>query len=345
VTLSLDLKMQRYSDARARAFERDVLARVEALPGVRRVALAQYIPLGGMVEFRPYYPAGRAIDPEARVPTTAVNRVGPGFFDTLHLPLRRGRALTAADEQAESRVAIVNERLAADLAADGNAIGARVILGSPDTPSLEVVGIVADVIVDEFGETVRPAIYLPRDGRVSELSIIAWTALEPGVALRVIEGAVHSLDGSLAIFEPMTMTGHLAERMDGERGLSRMLGVAGLLALGLAAFGLYGVTAYAVTRRTKEIGVRVALGATRTGILQMVLVDAGRLAAGGIIMGLVPGFLLTYLLSGMIFGVRPIDLPTIGAATLLLAIAAVVASYVPARRALRVDPIVALRTE
>ncbi len=160
------------------------------------------------------------------------------------------------------------------------------------------------MIVDEFGEAPQPAIYLPRDGRVSELSIIAWTAVEPGVALRAIERELHSLDGSLAVFEPKTMTGHLAERMDGERGLTRMLGVAGALALGLAAFGLYGVTAYTVTGRTREIGVRVALGASRSGILQMILGDAARLAAGGVVVGLVPGFLVTYALSGMIFGVR-----------------------------------------
>ncbi len=345
VTMSLDLKMQRYTDARARAFERDIVARVEALPGVRRATLAQYIPLGGMVEFTPFYAAGRAIDPQARVPATAVNRVGPGFFDTLRLPLRRGRTLTAADEQADPRVAVVNERLAADVAADGNAIGARVILGSPDARPLEIVGIVADVVVDEFGESARPAIYLPRDGRVSELSIIAWTALEPGMALRAIEREVHSLDGSLAVFEPMTMAGHLAERMNGERGLTRMLGVAGVLALGLAAFGLYGVTAYAVTRRTREIGVRVALGASRTGVVRMILGDAARLAAGGIVAGVLPGFLLTYALSGMIFGIRPTDVRALAAATVLLAVAALIASYLPARRALRVDPMVALRME
>jgi predicted permease len=345
VTLSLDLKMQRYTDARALAFERDLVARVESLPGVYRAALAKYIPLGGEVEFTNYYAAGRTIDPDARASTTAVNMVGPGFFEALRLPLRRGRGIVDADLQTKPLVAVVSEALAAQLAPGGNAIGERVTLGSPTAPPLEIVGIVADVVVDEFGEAPHPAIYLPRSGRAGEFSLIASTALAPAAALQAIEREVRALDGSLAVFEPMTMTQHLAERMDGERGLSRLLGVAGALALGLAAFGLYGVTAYAVTRRTREIGVRVALGASRRGILQMILGDAARLAAGGIIVGLVPGFLLTYVLSGMIFGVRATDLRAIASATILLILAALVASYLPARRAMKVDPIVALRTE
>jgi putative ABC transport system permease protein len=239
----------------------------------------------------------------------------------------------------------VNEALAARLAPDGNAVGERVILGAPTAPPVEIVGVVADAIIDEFGERPLPAVYLPRDGRAGEFSIVAWTALEPGAALRTIEQAVRSLDGSLAVFEPMTMTQHLAERMDAERGLSRLLGLAGGLALALAAFGLYGVTAYAVARRTREIGVRVALGASRRGILQMILRDAIKLAAWGILSGLIPGFLLTYALSGMIFGVAPTDLRAIAASTALLIVAAITASYVPALRALRVDPIIALRAE
>ena len=233
------------------------------------------------------------------------------------------------------------------------------ILGSPTSPPLEIVGIAANALVDEFGEAPQPAAYLPRRASAGELSIIAWTGLEPGAALRAIEQEIHALDASLAVFAPRTMAQNMAGRMDGERGLSRMLGVAGALALGLAACGLYGVTAYAVSRRTREIGVRVALGAGRRGILRrsrrarrgaawdpaMILGDAARLAAGGILAGLVPAFLLTYALSGMIFGVEPTDLRAIGVSTMLLIASALTASYVPARRALSVDPIVALRTE
>ncbi len=345
VTVSLDLKMQRYSAARALAFERDLLTRIRSLPSVRDAAVAQYIPAGGRVELTSYYLPGRPVDPDARPPVAAINAIGTGFFETLQLPLRRGRALSDADEQAPPRVVVVNEALAARLVPDGDAIGTRVILGSPTSPPLEIVGIAANALVDEFGEAPQPAAYLPRRAGAGELSIIAWTGLEPGAALRAIEQEIHALDASLAVFAPRTMAQNMAGRMDGERGLSRMLGVAGALALGLAACGLYGVTAYAVSRRTREIGVRVALGAGRRGILRMILGDAARLAAGGILAGLVPAFLLTYALSGMIFGVEPTDIRAIGVSTMLLIAATLVASYVPARRALRVDPIVALRTE
>src|SRR5262249_45033447 len=152
-----------------------------------------------------------------------------------------------------------------------------------------------------------PAVYLPHDGTAGELSIIAWTSLGPAAALNAIEREVHSLDAALAVFDPSTMSQHVADRMDGERGLSRMLAVAAALALGVAAFGLYGVTAYGVTRRTREIGVRVALGASPVGILQLVLVDTARLAVTGIVTGLLPGIAIAYFLSGTIFGVTPAD--------------------------------------
>jgi predicted permease len=345
VTLSLDLKMQRYSDARALAFERDVVARLEAIPGIRSAALAQNVPLGGTVELTSYYPAGRPIDREARAPRTTLNRVGAGFFETIGLPVRLGRTINDGDVKRDATVVVVNETLARVLATDGNAVGAQVIVGSADSRPLDVVGVVADAVVDEFGEPPQPAVYLPRDGRAGELSIIAWTAIEPAVALRAIESEIHAIDGSLAVFDPMTMDAHLADRMDAERGLSRVLGVAGSLALGLAAFGLYGVTAYAVSRRTREIGVRIALGASRSGILGMVFFDAARLAAGGIVAGLIPGCLLTYLLSGLVYGVEPVDIRALTGATAILVAASALASYLPARSALRVDPVRALRTE
>jgi putative ABC transport system permease protein len=303
------------------------------------------VPLGGTVELTPYYPAGRAIDPDVRAPYTALNRVGPGFLDAMRLPLLRGRTLEAADTGPQPTVALVNAALARAVSPDGHAVGRQVIVGSPDSRPLEIVGIVADAVVDEFGETPQPAVYLPRDGRAGEFSVIVWSTREPAAALRAIEREIHAIDGSVAVFDPMTMAAHLANRMDGERGLSRLLGVAGTLALGLAAFGLYGVTAYAVSRRTREIGVRIALGAGRSNILGMVFKDAATLAAFGILAGLVPGAVLTYFLSATIFGVEPVDLRALGGATAILAAVTALATYLPARRAIRVDPVVVLRGE
>jgi predicted lysophospholipase L1 biosynthesis ABC-type transport system permease subunit len=263
----------------------------------------------------------------------------------MRLPLLSGRALADTDTAAEADVAVVNAALARAVSPGGDAVGRHVIIGSPDSRPLEIVGVVADAVVDEFGEAPRPAAYLPRDGRAGEFSVIVWSGLEPAAALRAIEREIHAIDGSVAVFEPMTMAAHLANRMDGERGLSRLLGLAGALALGLAAFGLYGVTAYAVSRRRREIGVRIALGAGRPDILGMVFKDAATLAASGIVAGLVPGALLTHFLSGAIFGVQPIDLQALGGATAILAAVTALASYLPAKRALTVDPVVVLRGE
>jgi predicted permease len=350
VTLSVDLGMQRYSAARATAFQTVILDRVRSLTGMADTTLASFVPLGGRVMVMPFYRAGVAVDPDARPERTSVNMVGSHFFETIALPIKFGRGLNDADRSQPARVCVINEALAARLRSGGAdsagaLLGHRLHLGEPTSAPVEIVGISGDAVVDEFGERPFPAIYLPHDGAPGELSIIAWTSLSPAVALNAIEHEVRSLDASLAVFEPRTMKQHLADRMDAERGLSRMLSVAGALALGLAAFGLYGVTAYAVTRRTREIGVRVALGASPTGILRLVLVDTARLAATGIVTGLVPGIAVAYLLSGMIFGVAPADPVVLGAGTALLSSAALVAAYVPARRALRVDPVVALRAE
>jgi hypothetical protein len=294
--------------------------------------------------FMPFYLSARP-DPLAQPQMTAVNMVGAGFFETLRVPIRRGRGITERDQTQKPQVAVVNETMAARLVSNGHALGQRLILGDPSAPAVEIVGVVADAIVDEFGERAQPFVYLPHDRRAGELSIIAWTTLAPAAALRAIETEVRALDPSLAVFDPMSMAQHLAERMDGERAVTRMLGVAGALALALAAFGLYGITAYTVTRRTREIGIRMALGASRRGILGLVLGDAARLVATGIITGLIPGIAVSYFLSGQVFGVQPADPSALGLATALLTCAACVASYLPARRALGVDPIVALRTE
>jgi predicted permease len=350
VTLSLDLGMQRYSPARAAAFQTAALDRIRSMPGSADATFAAFVPLGGRVMVMPYYAAGQAVDPNMQPEKTSVNMVGSRFFETIGLPIKSGRGLSDADRSQPARVCVINQALAVRLRpgesdSPGSVVGRCLHLGEPTAPPVEIVGVSGDAVVDEFGERPFPAVYLPHDGTPSEISIIAWTTLGPAAALKALEREVRSLDASLAVFEPRTMKQHLADRMDGERGLSRMLSIAGALALGLAAFGLYGVTAYAVTRRTREIGVRVALGASPTGILRLVLVDTARLAVTGIVMGLVPGVAVAYLLSGVIFGVAPADPVVIGAGTTLLASAALLAAYVPARRALRVDPVVALRTE
>jgi putative ABC transport system permease protein len=295
--------------------------------------------------FMPYFVAGEPLDPQARTPTVAVNMVGPSFFETLQLPIRRGRGIEERDHSPAPRVAVISEAMASHLAPGTNPVGVRFSLGSPGAPALEVVGVVANAVVDEFNETPRPLVYIPHDRQPGEISLIASARSMPAVALKELEAAIHTIDPAVAVFQPMTMAQHLADRTDAERGLSRLLALAGALALGLAAVGLYGIMAYAVTRRTREIGVRVALGAQPRDVIRLFVGEGTRLALAGILSGAVPGLGLTFLLANVLFGVRPADPLAIGGAATVLICTALAASYLPARRALRVDPIAALRAE
>ncbi len=187
--------------------------------------------------------------------------------------------------------------------------------------------------------------YLPGGSIDDDVALIAWVDGEPGDALRALEADVRALDGSIAIFDPKTLEAHIADRMNGERGLSRMLSVAGAIALALAALGLYGVVSYMVARRTREIGVRMALGAGRAGLVRLFVADAARLALIGVACGLPPAFGVTAVLASALVGGQVGDPLAIGAVTSVLVVVVLTAAYIPARRAMRVDPVVALRAE
>jgi predicted permease len=345
VTLSFDLGMQRYSHDRATAFYRALVERASQVPGIRAAAYAAYVPLGGRVAFTPVYPQGQTVADEDRPPTAAVNSIGGDFFETLGLPIVRGRPLDARDAAAGSTAAVVNEAFLRAYAAEGDAIGRRFRLGTPDAPPREIVGVIRDVILDEFGERPRPLVLVPHDGNAGEVSLLAWTAGEPAAALRALEEAVHAIDPAVAVFEPRTMTQHLADRLDGERGLTRLLGFAAALSLGLAGFGLYGAIAYTVSRRTREIGLRLALGARVDDVVRLFVRDGMRVAFAGLAAGVPPALGVGVLLSGTLYGIQPTDLRSLAAASVVLALVALTASYLPTRRATRVDPMVALRTE
>ncbi len=345
VTLSLDLKMQRYSRERAAAFYRALLERAPQLPGIRSAAYASYVPLGGRVAFTPVYVSGQVVNPDDRPPMTAVNMVSAGFFETFQMPIVRGRALDARDAAPGAAAAVVNETFARTFVPGVDPIGQRFRLEGPGAPAREIVGVARDVVMDEFGEDPRPFTYVPHDGDAGEIALLAWATTDGGAALRALEGAVREIDPAVAVFEPRTMAQHLADRMDGERGLARLLGCAAALSLGLAAFGLYGVIAHMVTRRTQEIGVRMALGARAEDVVRLFVRDGARVVMWGLGVGALPAAGAGILLSNALYGVHPADVRALGAAALVLAAIAALASYVPARRVMRVDPMIALRTE
>ena len=345
VSMSFNLRMHGYMPERSMAFQQALLDRVRATPGVQSATLATLVPLGGRVWVSDIVFPGTPVDPNARRERVSVNHVWPGFFDTLGISIVAGRPLDQRDLGPQHATAVISETMARRYWSDKTALGQRFSVDGAKGPFVEVVGIARDTIVDEFTERPWSVAYLPPRRGGDDVALIAHVARPPGEALRAIEAEVHALDARVAVFQPMTLREHMANRMDGERSLSRLLSVAGALALALAAIGLYGVIAYTVARRTREIGVRIALGAQPRDVVHLFVVDAARLALAGLAAGTVPGIAVTILLAGTLVGVRVADPIAIGIVTLVLGVVALGAAYLPARRAARVDPLVALRTE
>jgi predicted permease len=342
VTVGFDLALQGYSADKARAFSRDLLARARALPGVRAASLGTVVPMGGRVYFTDLRLSGRPVDPDGRQEIIAYNHVWPGFFETLDIEIVRGRTLLDSDMTGTPRVAVVSEAMAQRYWPSDDAIGRRFALGRG--PEVEIVGVARDVLLDEYLETARPYAYLPHAGEAGDLTLVVWSATGGNIAPLVV-AALKALDPNLPIVGPRTIEEHLADRMDGERALSKLLGVAGTLALVLAALGLYGIVAYTVARRTREIGVRIALGAEAHDVVRLFVAEGLRLSLAGVLLGLLPAVAVTYLLRGMLVGIGVGDPPTLAACALILGAVAAAASLAPSWRAARVDPTVALRAE
>jgi putative ABC transport system permease protein len=345
VTMSFNLRMHGYDAERAVAFERALIERTRSVPGVRSATLAAMVPLGGRVSFSQITVADRTSDPGARADRASVNFVWPEFFRTLGIPIVAGRPLNEQDMRKVPSTVVINETMAQRYWPGRNPLGERLSVDGPRGPFLEVVGVAGDIVTDEFNERPWSAVYLPRRDSADDIALIAHTDLSAAAAIRLLEAEIHALDPTVAAFQPMTLRQQIEERMDGERALSRLLSVVGLLALSLAATGLYGVVAYTVARRTREIGVRIALGAQPGDVVRLFLADASRLAIGGLVGGMILALAVTAVLANSLVGIRLTDPSTMVAVLFILSAAILLATYLPARRAIRVDPLTALRAE
>lgn len=350
------LPQGKYADSDARnAFYADVLERVAALPGVRAAAYANYPPLtfdGGY----------SAVTIEGAPPWTmeelgrhlSVSRsVSPSYFDALGVPLLRGRDFDEREAPGAPLAVIINESLARTHWPDGDPLGARLKLGRADSesPWYTVVGIVGDVRQTALDQPAQPTVYFALAQTPAAIPfmwpqhLLVRTDGDPMALAAAVRAAVWSVDAD----QPVASIRSMEEIFDAElanRNLQMMLvGGFAVLALVLASVGLYGVLSYAVAQRTTEIGVRIALGAERRNVIGAVLQSAVLLAASGIGIGIAAAFGATRLLSSFLFGVSPTDPITFGAVPALLLAVALLAAYVPARRAARVDPVEALRAE
>ena len=342
LTASYDLVLQNYSPDRRAAFRRELRGRIAALPGVTDVGVANMAPLGGTM-------VGTVVESTTATGDAAegrayLNGVGPGYFAGLRIPILRGRDVSSADVAGAPAVAIVNERLAHDLWGTADPVGRRLTLGSQ---TLHVVGVARNARYDEATEDQRPFLYTSIDQlpQLDRETLVVRSASSPAALANAVRSTVQALDPALPVFDVRTFDTVLRDRADKERGISVLLGAFGGMALLLAALGLYGVMAYAVARRTREIGVRIALGATPQQVSALIASDGLRLALIGVAIGGTLSLPMAYALGALLFGVQIADIAAFALICAALVAVAVAASIIPARRAARLDPVFALRTE
>ena len=352
LTMRVSLPLQRYPRERIIAFSQQLRERLQALPGAQSVALASDLPLSGSTSAGPIELEGRHEAPAGGEFRMYRHRVTPGFFSTLGIPLVKGRDFTVDDHAQAPRVAIISETMARRYWPDEDPIGKRLredSRGAPiPNPWLSIVGVVGEVKYRGLPQNPNadPDVYIPlAQTPVGNLFLAARSGVDPNSLVAAVRGVLQKLDPNLPAYEVTTMAEQVTNQTTRSRFSAWLLGVFGALALALAAIGIYSVMAYAVEQRSREIGVRVALGARAGDVLKMVIGQGMRLALLGVALGLGAALALTQLMKRLLFGVGAADPLTYGAIALLLTLVALLACYVPARRATKVDPIVALRIE
>ena len=343
---SLDPSLSGYSGDRLTGLYRRMQDELTALPGVRSVSMSQIGALTGnnwsMTIRVDGYQAkeGEDLNP-------SVDGVGPRYFETMGIPLVSGREFTERDAKGAPRVAIINETMARYFFAGTNPIGRRFGFGGGAPTDIEIVGVVKDVRSLELRDQAPRFVYIPyaQDEDVTQLTYYVRAAPDGGASGESIRQAVRRLDANLPVFDMKTMALQVDESLFIERMVAALSLAFGALATVLAAIGLYGVMSYAVTRRTREIGIRMALGAERGRVLWLVLREVAAMAIVGIAGGLGAALWLTRQIQSQLFGLSPNDPLTLAVATMLLALVAIGAGYIPARRATSIDPMIALRSE
>jgi putative ABC transport system permease protein len=344
---TVDAGLQGYDEARGRRLFRDLEERVRALPGVQGAGFAFMIPFGGGGWDTRVYPADTKPSPDDPGVKTDVNVVTPTYFETLGVPVIGGRGFTDADRTEAPSVAIVNQAVAARLWPGRNPIGQRFRIGREGDEVLEVVGVVRTAKYRGLDEAPRPFFYRPFDQMyMPSMTLHVRTASDdPYTVLQSVRRELDALDRDLPLSRVMTLAERLDRSLGPQRTAAMLVGIYGLLALALATVGLYGSMAYAVSRRTREMGVRMALGARAGEVRRHVLAQALRVASVGTAIGLAAAIPATRLFRSQLFGVSPLDPVTLVSVVIILAAASVAAAYVPARRATRVDPVIALRSD
>jgi putative ABC transport system permease protein len=351
LTLDLTLPQPAYADQNKRLdFIRQTTERLRAIPGVESVASAAYVPMSEMNTSRRFAVAERPLPEPGKEPFAREFPVSSTYFGLLGVPLRAGRIPTEQETQA-SLALIVNESFAQRFFPGENAVGKRMRFYSaspqgPPPPWIEIAGVVGDVNQTSLSDKAEPIIYTPQTLRAwSFMSFMVRTKGDPASLANAARLAVYGVDKTLAVSKVATLEEVVTRTTLSRRGLMTLLGAFAAVALLLATVGIYGVLSYTVSLRTREIGVRMALGAERRDVMKLVIGQGMAMTLAGVVCGLGAAYGLTRLLKDMLYGVGERDPLTFVVAPLLLAGVALVSCYIPARRATKVDPLVALRSE
>jgi predicted permease len=348
---NVDPKLIGYKDDKLAALYQQMFDRLEAVPGVQSVTFSRHALLSRGATSKSFYLPGTQTSP-GRPPVEAnVHNVRENFLQTMEIPLLLGRSFTPQDDARAPQVAVVNQTFAQRYFLNENPIGKRFGFDSEKPGEIEIVGLARDAKYTSQRDDTQPTIYISWKQSLSYMGFATFevrTASEPGSYVGAIRQAVHDVDSNLPLNGIKTQIEQADETLMMERLFAKLLSLFGLLAQQLAAIGLYGVMAYSVSQRIHEIGIRMALGATRSNVLKMILKQGMVLTMTGVALGLAAAYILTkYLesLTSMLFGVEARDPLTFGVIAALLTAVAFAACFIPARRATKVNPLVALRYE
>ena len=337
--------LNRYDDARTVALYQQATDRLHSVAGVRSVALSNVQLLSASVNSTSIFVQGRTYGGSQR---DSINRlvISPGFFETMEMPMRLGRGFTDRDDQNAPKVAVINETAARKYFPGENPIGRHFGSSPEQAGQLDIVGVLRDAKYDSVRDPVPPTMYVPYlQSRMPTAMFQVRTAGDPAGAIGAIREAMRQIDPNLPLMNVSTQVEEVEKRLLQERVFAQAYALFGALALVLASIGLFGLMSYSVARRTNEIGIRMALGAQRQDVVRLVMGESMILVIVGVGLGLAAAFAASRLVASLLFGLAPTDVATMAAAMLVLVAVSALAGYLPARRAARVDPLVALHYE
>ncbi len=347
LVVSLNPQLVGYDDDQAGNFYRQIVERAANLPGVEAASVARLLPLGDSSNSNgPILKEGETLPRGSAGRNIMTNVVSSGYFRSMQIPIVEGRDFDDRDQQKTQRVVVINQRMAQLLWPDETAVGKRIFIGADSRDALEVVGIVQTGRYRALAEDPKPFFYYPiSQRRPSSMTLIMRTSGDPRGLVSAIRNEVQSLDRRVPLFAIKTMAEHMTWALWGPNMAATLSLAFGVLAILLSAVGLYSVMAYVVSQRTREVGIRMALGANRGDVMTLITTQGMRLAVIGVAIGLLFSLALARVLSSLLIGISGYDVTTFVIVSALLGLVSLIACYLPARRATKVDPLVALRYE